>query len=195
MLKTKHHGSTDKLIIERVLQFHEIEADEETIENVAKAMSEYAEKNGDAENGIELLAGVEQLLRLLSRRDDCIVVLVTVNLEPIGWAKMKSLGILDYFDRNVRGGFGSDHVERSELVSIAHSRAVSEGYEIKKRYHFGDTPNDVIAAEKSSAIPIGVATGIFSLDDLRAVSQNKSSSIFIESLGDTSAVLDLLDIF
>ena len=196
VLKTKHHGSTDKLIIKRVLEFHEIDHDDEIVENVAKAMCEYAEENAhEAASGVELLGGVKELLHVLHEREDTLVTLVTGNLEPIAWSKMKGLGILQYFDILVRGGFGSDHVERSELVRIVHERAQSEGFLIKeRRFHFGDTPNDITAAETSGSIPVGLATGIFSLDDLRSVSNSPESAIFVDSLDDTRAVLELLGI-
>lgn len=35
--------------------------------------------------------------------------LVTGNLEPIGWAKMRALGIEPLFTRPLFGGFGTDH--------------------------------------------------------------------------------------
>lgn len=51
-----HHGSTDKLIIRSVLEFHEIPTEriDNELENVANAMVEYATENvHDAGNGIE----------------------------------------------------------------------------------------------------------------------------------------------
>ena len=123
-------------------------------------MVEYATENmHDAGNGIELLPGVLELLTKLSERDDCIVTLVTGNLQPIAWAKCTTqLGIKQYFNDAVRGGFGSDHEQRSVLVSIAHERATENGFKVDKRFHFGDTHNDITAAETAGAIPVGLAT-------------------------------------
>ena len=192
-----HHGSTDKLIIRSVLEFHKIDAEriENEVENVANAMIEYATENmHDAGNGIELLPGVVELLTELSEREDCIVTLVTGNLQPIAWAKMTQLGIKQYFNDIVKGGFGSDHEQRSVLVSIAHERATENGFKVNKRFHFGDTQNDITAAETSGAVPVGLATGIWSLDDLREVCVNREKGLFFESLQDTSAVLKALEL-
>ena len=192
-----HHGSTDKLIIRSVLEFHKIDAEriENELENVANAMIEYATENmHDAGNGIELLPGVVELLTELSEREDCIVTLVTGNLQPIAWAKMTQLGIKQYFNDIVKGGFGSDHEQRSVLVSIAHERATENGFKVNKRFHFGDTQNDITAAETSGAVPVGLATGIWSLDDLREVCVNREKGLFFESLQDTSAVLKALEL-
>jgi hypothetical protein len=57
---------------------------------------------------------------------------VTGNLEPIGWAKMRALGIGHLFTAPPFGGFGSDHCsgdtaemwrDRQEFVRIAAERA------------------------------------------------------------------------
>lgn len=192
----EHHGSTDKLIIKAVLNYHKVDEERilEGLENVCQAMVEYAEENAeDAANGIELLPGVYELLERLSKREDCCCALVTGNLEPIAWAKMKQLGIDKLFQREVRGGFGSDHEQRSALVSIAHERAKSIiDFHADRRYHFGDTHNDITAAEQSGAIAIGLATGIWSLDDLKSVSVKKDEALFLESLADVDDVLTKL---
>ena len=107
---------------------------------------------------------------------------------------MTQLGIKQYFNDAVRGGFVSDHEQRSVLVSIAHERATENGFKVDKRFHFGDTHNDITAAETSGAIPVGLATGICSLDDLREVCVDKEKGLFFESLQDTDQVLKALEL-
>ena len=67
-------------------------------------------------------------------KDDVLTCLVTGNLEPIGWGKMRALGLLPLFSEPRFGGFGSDHCsgntleswrDREELVRIAAARARS----------------------------------------------------------------------
>ena len=71
---------------------------------------------------------------LVQARDDVLTCLVTGNLEPIGWGKMRALGLLPYFSEPRFGGFGSDHCsgntleswrDREELVRTAAARAKS----------------------------------------------------------------------
>ena len=46
-----------------------------------------------------------------------------------------------------------------ELVKIAADRCAAElGVEVGARFHVGDTPNDVIAAEYAGAAALGVTT-------------------------------------
>jgi phosphoglycolate phosphatase-like HAD superfamily hydrolase len=105
---------------------------------------------------------------------------------------MTELGIKQYFNDTVKGGFGSDHEQRSRLVAIAHERATENGFKVDKRFHFGDTHNDITAAEASGAIPVGLATGIWSLNDLREVCVCKEKGLFFENLEDTDGVMKAL---
>ncbi|GFH08393.1 uncharacterized protein HaLaN_03344 [Haematococcus lacustris] len=107
--------------------------------------------------------------------------LVTGNLEPIGWAKMQALGILELFTKPRFGGFGSDLCsgnteeswrDRSDLVSLAAVKGsqllpgAEEGF--AARYHIGDTPMDIQAALAAGAKAVGVTTGIYSREELLA---------------------------
>ena len=61
--------------------------------------------------------------------------------------------------------------------------------------HFGDTPNDVKAAAAAGAVPVGLATGAFTLDQLRATAATlgvQSTAVMLRDLKDTKAVLAAL---
>lgn len=66
--------------------------------------------------------------------DGVATCLVTGNLEPIGWAKMRALGIAHLFTEPNFGGFGSDFCsgdtefmwkDRCEFVKIASKRCAA----------------------------------------------------------------------
>ena len=189
-----HHGSTDQLVTESVLKFHGYDDGEiwSKMPEHVRAMSEYAVNcDADAAHGLELLPGVLDLLQNLKSRDDVVVCLVTGNLEPIGWAKMERLEIAEYFTPPRFGGFGSDHTDRGELVRIAAERCMVNFPNADlgdRRFHFGDTPNDVKAAEVAGATAIGLLTGIFSRREL-AESSRLESPIIFDDLSRTDDVL------
>eukprot|EP00879_Flechtneria_rotunda_P032466 GHRR01035676.1.p1 GENE.GHRR01035676.1~~GHRR01035676.1.p1 ORF type:complete len:161 (+),score=49.62 GHRR01035676.1:178-660(+) len=91
-----HHGGTDPLIVIKVLEHHGIPKAKalaklkEVEEVMIRHFLEHQERAG---LGLETLPGVEKLLKLLQGRDDVATCLVTGNLEPVGWGKMKALGI------------------------------------------------------------------------------------------------------
>jgi phosphoglycolate phosphatase-like HAD superfamily hydrolase len=108
---------------------------------------------------VKIFPGVPELLFKLDS-EKAIVGLVTGNLEPIARAKMQIAGLNNYF---VVGGFGSDAIDRTELVKKAIKQA-KEKYNFdspEEVYLVGDTPLDVSAALKGGAKPIGVETGSF----------------------------------
>ncbi|CAM6095374.1 unnamed protein product [Calypogeia fissa] len=188
----KHHGSTDPLVLINTLEFYEIPTQTATanLPELKSKMLEYAKSHSSqVGEGLELLPGVASLLEILSKRNDVVVALVTGNLEYIGWLKMEGLGIRPFFSSPNFGGFGSDNIERGELVRIAATRA--EAFfpgEFSKRVHVGDTPNDIKAAEYGGALAIGVCTGVFSRDDLLAASKS-GTAVILDNLADSGVFL------
>jgi phosphoglycolate phosphatase len=58
--------------------------------------------------------------------------------------------------------------------------------------HFGDTPNDVRAAAAAGALPVALATGAFSAQQLRAAAAAAGvahTAVVLPDLRDTAAVL------
>jgi len=189
--EVKHAGSTDQLILLHVLLERGFDKEEVSSKmgEMKEAMIEYAQANKErAGDGLTLLPGVKETLAELSTRDDVLVGLVTGNLEPIAWLKMEALGIKQYFSTPNFGGFGSDYTsgdptkkaeDRAEMVRIAAKRAAAsyEGVEIGDRYHIGDAPPDVWAAEAGGAAAVGVTTGNFGEADLRPFIKGEASVV------------------
>ena len=128
---------------------------------------------------IVIMDGVISLLTQLDQRGFALG-LVTGNLENIAWAKLNKIKIGHFFKF---GGFGSDHISRTELVRIAFGRAENQlGIEGSNQiFHFGDAPQDMRAAREAGVIPIGVTTGVFAAEEL-------------ESAGACKVVPDLKDV-
>eukprot|EP00897_Mesotaenium_endlicherianum_P005384 jgi/Mesen1/4874/ME000244S04054 len=190
----KHHGSTDQLVALRTLEHYGIPSETAQLQlgRIGEQMLKYAREHAEeVREGLELLPGVEELLATLAAHPQAVVGLVTGNLEEIAWLKMNGLGILQYFSVPNFGGFGSDHVDRGELVKLAAQRATDRfpGEAFRLRVHVGDTPNDVQAAEVAGAIAIGVSTGIFSREELLTSSGSPSSLIVLDDLVDKGTFL------
>ena len=133
-----------------------------------------------------VLEGVFNLLTKLDQKG-FLLGLVTGNLETIARAKLNKIGISDFFKF---GGFGSDHISRTDLVKIAIRRA---GNQFKldgnnQMFHLGDAPQDMRAAREAGVIPIGVATGIFSADEL----ESAGAFQVVSDLRNADAIYDIL---
>jgi phosphoglycolate phosphatase len=112
--------------------------------------------------------------------------LLTGNIEAGARAKLAAVGIAPH--RFVVGAFGSDHHDRPELPEIARRRAERVlGHPINGRdvVVIGDTPADVACGVGIGARAIGVATGRYSVDELRACD---AAAVFPD-LTDTDAVV------
>jgi phosphoglycolate phosphatase len=117
-------------------------------------------------SGYRVLAGVEQALAVLEA-DAYLLGLTTGGVEPAARIKLERGGLNRYFPF---GGFGSDSPDRAELTRYAVARAAAIlGRRLAPRsvWVVGDTPLDVAAAHAAGAVAIGVASGHFTVDQLR----------------------------
>jgi phosphoglycolate phosphatase-like HAD superfamily hydrolase len=120
----------------------------------------------DASAGYRVLPGVEKLLpRLLE--DGYLLGLVTGNGEAAAHIKLHRARLNRFFSF---GGYGSDSDDRSELTRKALERAAlvfGEPIDPKRCLTVGDTPLDVAAAHGAGIECAGVASGHFSVQQLR----------------------------
>jgi phosphoglycolate phosphatase-like HAD superfamily hydrolase len=101
-------------------------------------------------------------------RQQATIGLATGNLEA--GAKIK-LQRGQLWERFAFGGYGSDAAERAELVRVGIARGqrhAGRSFARHQIFVIGDTPKDVAAAHAAGATAIGVATGSFTVEQLRA---------------------------
>jgi phosphoglycolate phosphatase-like HAD superfamily hydrolase len=136
-----------------------------------------------------VMPGVRELLDGLAVRDDVLVGLLTGNFEE--GARIK-LGYFDLWRYFACGAFGGDAADRNALVPFAVERAQQCGLPqiaTADVLVVGDTPHDVACAHAAGAVPVAVATGGYTVDQLRS----SGSEIVFQDLSDTRAFLKLLD--
>ncbi len=137
---------------------------------------------------IPILPGVEDLLKSLDRKK-VLLGLITGNLEPVAWGKLKSINIDQYFKL---GGFGSDSIDRTELVKIAVKKATNDFNFNGITFVIGDTPRDIKAGFEADTKTIAVATGTYTKEELKKFNpdfafknlenKNEISRVILDSL-------------
>jgi phosphoglycolate phosphatase len=157
-------GMTDPQIAVEVLKC--VGLDENLIKSklneCMEAVVDYFKENAERED-IPALDGAKELLDTLENK--VIIGLITGNLEPIALEKMKKAGLRRYFKV---GGFGSDDINRTELVKTAIKRAKDNyNFSGSEVFVFGDTPRDIKAGFEAGAKSIGIATGRYSKEELK----------------------------
>jgi phosphoglycolate phosphatase len=160
-------GMTDPEIA--AIIFREVIGREGTPEERSRVIGCYLKHLPEAvaeSSGYQVLPGIDGLLPELIDRG-LLLGLVTGNIEAAAHIKLARGGLNRYFSF---GGYGSDSHDRTELTRAALRRAelvsggdLSDGGCIA----VGDTPRDVRAGHGAGLRVVGVATGKYTLDELR----------------------------
>ena len=164
-------GMTDPLILDHVFTTHLGRA--ATAEESATVLASYLRHLAPevaSSTAYKVHDAVFEVLELLESRE-AIIGLATGNLAEGARIKLERS---DLWRRFPFGGFGSDAAERAELVRVGIERGHAHAPQLGRRLEreevivIGDTPRDVSAAHAAGAVCVGVATGRFSVDELRA---------------------------
>jgi len=140
--------------------------DDEKVEYfLPKVLARMAKIYHDMEKKPILNEGVPDLLRILSASRSHIVGVLTGNLSAVAKEKLRITGIAPYF---IIGFYGDNYFDRNRLIEDAVRKCVMN-YKLpnsKNVLIIGDTPRDVNAANAANATSIGVASGVFSMEQL-----------------------------
>jgi phosphoglycolate phosphatase len=205
-----YSGRTDSFIVTELCVHHGLPRASVTPEKLQAALQHMqqhcAERHSEVAAGLTVLPGVQELLAALAARGDCLLGLVTGNVQGIALQKLQACGLSPALFAT--GGFGSDHEDRGALISLALQRArealpLLPPAEQLHITHIGDTPNDLQAACTAGCRGLGVASGDCSAEQLReaaAAAAAASSaapgqlSILSSGLADLPAVLAALQL-
>jgi phosphoglycolate phosphatase-like HAD superfamily hydrolase len=184
-------GRTDWSILDDILRNHGHTLDELLLDELRRRyVTHLSEEIQVPGRGIkDVMPGIRELLDALERRSDVRVGLLTGNFVEGARIKLEYFDLWKYFPW---GAFGGDSANRNDLVPIAVTRAKAHGIDgvpAHKVIVVGDTPNDVECARAAAATPVAVATGSYTVDQLREA----GADIVFEDLRDTEAFLSLLD--
>jgi phosphoglycolate phosphatase len=161
-------GMTDPVVARRT--FAETFGREPSGEELARLMAAYLSVLPDyvaSSPDYRVLAGVEELLGKLSQAGVLLGV-TTGALEAGAHAKLGRARLNHFF---LVGGYGSDSDDRVELTRTAvrrGERLLGESLDGSQVMVVGDTPLDVSAARGASLRSVAVASGHYSVEELRA---------------------------
>lgn len=160
-------GRTDPWIVAEGLAKHGVAADDEVVGEVLRRYVAHLPRELELARAFEVLPGAAELLSSLTERDDLALGLGTGNTEPAAYAKLARGGLDSFFSF---GGFGSDHLERAELLRVGLHRGLRHAVDggTARAVVIGDTPHDVHAAQAIGADCIAVSTGSYDAAALEA---------------------------
>ena len=135
-----------------------------------------------------VMPGIRPLLDTLASRNDTYLALLTGNYQKAARLKLEHFDLWRYFPC---GAFADDAADRNSLLPKALERIRACGGPTVRPVDVivvGDTPHDVACALAAGARPVGVATGSFSVQQLR----DSGAETVFEDLSDTESFLKLL---
>lgn len=160
------HGNTDLGIVRAVLEREGVPADifERDLDRLIAHMCDEVTRNA-AKLAPELCPAIVELLTLLQSKGKLLGV-VSGNLERIGWLKLEASGLRPFF---AFGSFSDHHEKREDIFRAGIVEARRRlGRDAAEIYVVGDTPADIRAARTTGVPVIGLATGVFPLEQLSA---------------------------
>jgi phosphoglycolate phosphatase len=194
-------GRTDRIILTDVVRQAGHTAEDALLDRLRdryiEHLSEEIERPGrpqsfespGARRGFKgVMPGIRDLLDTLAERRDVCVGLLTGNFQAGARIKLEHFGLWRYFRC---GAFGDDSADRNDLVPFAVQRARECGVPDLASEHVlvvGDTPHDIACARAAGAVAVAVATGGFTVDQLRV----DGADIVFQDLSRTEEFLNLL---
>lgn len=138
-------------------------------------------------NSKHLKPGVKEFIEFIHYELKYPMGLLTGNLEKGARIKLEPFGLNYFFPI---GAFGSDHEDRNQLLPIA-VRRFFERFNNSIDFHqcvvIGDTPRDVACAKPYGAKVIAVATGPYSIEQLRTT----DADIVVETLSEIDKIISI----
>lgn len=181
-------GRTDRIILHDALRQMGRELDDDLFaalrDRYVTLLQEEIHHRG---TGIKaVLPGVRELVESLHERDDVFLALLTGNFEEGARIKLQHFDLWKYFRC---GAYGDDAADRNDLVAFAVQRASACGLPQLAPGDVlvvGDTPHDIACARASGAVAVAVATGTYTVDQLR------DADVVFPDLTDTRSFLELV---
>ena len=157
-------GMTDYQIARRTLESLGLPADGEMLERLVRRYEELLPTSLPRKTGY-VLPNVRPILEGLAGRDDVRSYLLTGNTRGGAQAKLTHYGLWSFFPD---GAFAEDANDRSTIAHRAMHLARQVGpVTAADAFVIGDTPHDIDCANAIGVRTIAVATGGYSVDELR----------------------------
>jgi phosphoglycolate phosphatase len=188
-------GQTDPLIARDLLVAVGVDADDERMDDMVERMLLAVERNYDdfaaeLRDTVTTLPGTSALLETFGAAGT-VQSVVTGNIQYVARRKLEAARMDHHLDID-RGGYGSDHHDRTELVNISLERLSLrhdvDAIDRSSVWIIGDTPRDAACARGAGVRCLLVATGTFGIDELSTLGADH----VLPDLADVDRVLDLL---
>ena len=187
-------GMTDLQIVGEALRHEGFTHDDvrERLDHLRESfMAEMTRATGNGEKFFQVLPGVPEALQAIADHPRYHSAMLTGNLEPAAYLKMKLVALDEFF--TLPGAFGDESHNRSDLPAIAAER-IREHLQLNLEPHqfiiIGDTPNDIACARHFGARALAVGTGrLYTMEEMLACKPDA----WLPDLADINLFVQTLD--
>lgn len=177
-------GATDRGIVAGIHRHYGMEFSDEGFEKYLAVYHErLAENLALGRFAGRVIEGVMPMLEHLAANSGATLGLLTGNTAQGARIKVSHFGLADYF---AFGAYGCDHADRNKLGPIALQRAeahAGKSFSAGETWIIGDTPKDIACAKAIGARCLAVATGSFTIDQLKSHSADLVVATLDEAIG------------
>ena len=161
--RVAYHGMTDLGIMRAALALEGITSEEfdSKLPQALDCIRQDVERNLASLNP-QVCDNIPQTLKTLEDSGKLLGV-ASGNLESVGWHKIRATGLRDHF---LFGAFADRHEQRAEVFAHGTEQVRSRLGSQASICFFGDTPEDIRAAQKVGAHIVSVCTGVYKREDL-----------------------------
>ena len=180
-------GKTDMQILREGCELHSIDYSDGVIPEFYRIYARCLKENMNSAGG-HVKPGIREALRLLHSQEECILGLLTGNIEEGARIKLDFFGLNEYF--NI-GAFGNDDEDRDRLLPIAVDKLFKSNslhVSFSDCIVIGDTPRDISCSKPYGAFSVAVATGPYSSSTL----SEAGADVVLNDLADTKALMSIL---
>jgi len=180
-------GKTDLQIIKEGLIMHDIQSPNGIVHAFFETYIRHLKTQVHTGKG-RIKTGIPEILDILKSRDDCVLGLLTGNIEEGATIKLEAFHLNSYFST---GAFGSDSEDRNKLLPIAIDKLYRKSALLIPYADcvvIGDTPRDVYCSKPYGAFALAVATGPYSCRELSEAGADE----VLEDLSDTERFMAIL---
>ncbi len=182
------HGRTDQAIILDLLQAHEMEVSDQSIQTF---YADYVAELGLAMQQCEakLLPGILELLVHLNQLNHVSVGILTGNGRRATEIKLGHFKLLEFFQFGAYGEYTSDRCTVAANAFQAAGGFLRFEPDRHRTWVIGDTVHDVRCARSIGVKALAVGTGHVCLDELRS----SQPDCYLDDLSDIAAVVKAIE--
>ena len=179
----KYNGNVEMQVAWAILQDHGVSREEfeKHYPKYIHEMHEYLKEQSRNEVLFKIIEPASALVKILHKRDDVILGILTGNAERIAHWKLDHVGLSEYFTFGLYGDAANSRIELAKQAFEKAKKELNMEFAPGNVIVIGDTVHDIRCGKAIGAVTVAVTTGMHGFwDELK----KENPDILVETLMD-----------